>query len=386
MLLLVLVDVVANLISGGSARPWSLPLLVGIVVLLVAVTVWQYLMEHPGTPKRAWTSGRSPYPGLEAFTEQDAVVFFGREPQITELVDRLHPILPRNAHRFVAVVGPSGVGKSSLVQAGLLPRLAGRRGRWVIVPPLLPGDHPTRSLADSLGVPEADLADALRAAGGGRTTSVLVVIDQAEELLTLTGAKERDAFLELLCDALAQDPRLWVVATLRSEFLTGFLETDFADLFQHPLAIGTLGRAALSAVIEGPAAQAGPSAVKSGSSCTVTRTRSGAWLGHRTASAWRLPQRTVPSGCGTPSAARRGSFCAATKTGSGPRPGRWTASGLRPPHTTAQPGYRTPLVVSSGSSCAAIKTWFTAWRGRRTARTSQLPHATVPPGCGRRPW
>ncbi|MGH8902876.1 MAG: AAA family ATPase [Egibacteraceae bacterium] len=256
VLLLVLVDVVANLISGGSARPWSMPLLVGIVVLLVAVTVWQYLVEHPGIPKRVWTAERPPYPGLEAFTEQDAAVFFGREPQITELVDRLHPTLPRNAHQFVAVVGPSGAGKSSLVQAGLLPRLAGRRGRWVIVPPLLPGDHPTRSLADSLGVPEADLAEALRAAGDGRA-SVLLVIDQAEELLTLTGPKERDAFLELLRRAMEQDPRLWVVATLRSEFLTSFLETDFADLFHQPVTIGALDRAALSAVIEGPAEQAG---------------------------------------------------------------------------------------------------------------------------------
>ncbi len=267
VLLFVLVDVVATLITSGSARPWSVPLLGVTVVLLAAVTVWQYLMEHPGAPKRAWTAERPPYPGLEAFTEQDAAVFFSREPQIAELVDRLHPTLPRSAHRFVAVVGPSGAGKSSLVQAGLLPRLAQRRGRWVVVPPLLPADHPVRSLADTLAVPEAELADGpaalvrlvepLRAAGGGSAASVLLVIDQAEELLTLTGAKERDAFLELLRDALEQDPRLWVVATLRSEFLTGFLETDFADLFHQPVTIGALDRAALSAVIEGPAAQAG---------------------------------------------------------------------------------------------------------------------------------
>jgi hypothetical protein len=43
------------------------------------------------SPKRAWTATRPPYPGLEAFTEQDAGVFFAREAEIKQLVDRLHP-------------------------------------------------------------------------------------------------------------------------------------------------------------------------------------------------------------------------------------------------------------------------------------------------------
>ncbi len=94
-------------------------------------------------------------------------------------------------------------------------------------------------------------------AAGGHSAPVLLVIDQAEELLTRTGEQERTAFLALLRAGLREDPRLWVVATLHSEFLTGFLISGFADLFQNLVAIGSLERAALVQVIEGPAAQAG---------------------------------------------------------------------------------------------------------------------------------
>jgi WD40 repeat protein len=213
--------------------------------------VWLHLLERPPSPTPVWDATRPPYPGLESFVEQDAGVFFGREAQIAELHDRLHPTVPDQAHRFVAVIGPSGVGKSSLIQAGLLPRLAQRRSRWVIAPPLVPGDQPSVSLASAL---TAVLPSAL---GSGRSASVLLVIDQAEELLTRAGEKERAAFLGLLDIALRDNPKLWVVATLRSEFLTGLLTSGFAELFRNPMVIGSLARAALVQVIEGPAAQAG---------------------------------------------------------------------------------------------------------------------------------
>jgi energy-coupling factor transporter ATP-binding protein EcfA2 len=285
VLLVVLMDIVTQFVTSDpihlppvleAVKSLAGPLLGVTVLLLVGGTVWLYLLENPASVVRVWAASRPPYPGLEAFTEQDAPVLFGRESQISELVDRLHPVMARSAHRFVAVVGPSGVGKSSLVQAGLLARLTERRGGWVVVPPLLPGHHPIRSLAHSLAVllpgSQAEMlatqltdegsAALTRVAGtlraqGGRVTPVLLVIDQAEELLTLTGARERAEFLELLRCGLEQDPSLWVIATLRSEFLTGFLQTGFADLFYHPVIIGTLDRAALVEVIEGPAAQVG---------------------------------------------------------------------------------------------------------------------------------
>src|SRR5688572_7520454 len=97
-----------------------------------------------------WESDGSPYPGLEAFTERDAAVFFGRDGEVTELLERLHPVAPARLNRLVTVVGPSGVGKTSLIQAGVLPRLRQRRGGWIVPPQVVPGDRPLRSLARSL--------------------------------------------------------------------------------------------------------------------------------------------------------------------------------------------------------------------------------------------
>jgi hypothetical protein len=125
------------------------------------------LTEQVGTTTstlrlRAEWAGR-PYPGLAAFTADEAPIFSGRDAETDQLVARLG----EGGQRFLAVVGESGTGKSSLVAAGLLPRLRagaapGSRG-WVYLPrftPALEGDgaeagDPFRSLASALclGVP-----------------------------------------------------------------------------------------------------------------------------------------------------------------------------------------------------------------------------------------
>src|SRR4051794_3398229 len=87
----------------------------------------------------AWDPDRSPYPGLVPFAPEDAAVFFGRQQETHRLVELLTPTLQRGPGRFVAVVGPSGSGKASLLHAGLLPRLARQPERWLVVPPLRPG-------------------------------------------------------------------------------------------------------------------------------------------------------------------------------------------------------------------------------------------------------
>lgn len=225
-------------------REWSVPLVGLGLAALVAGQIWLHLLDRPLPPHRVWDSDQPPYPGLEAFTEHDAAVFFGRDREIAELVDRLHPTVPARAHRFVTVVGPSGSGKSSLVRAGLLPALSRRRGRWACGPVLQPGTDPVAGLVRGLG----DLAAARPA---------LLVIDQLEELLTLSGPGERAAFHTAVRDALDADPRLWIVATLRSDFLTDLLDSGFADLIRQPSVIGVLGRGQLHEVITRPAEQAG---------------------------------------------------------------------------------------------------------------------------------
>jgi WD40 repeat protein len=268
-----------NASQGVSVvRRWSLPLAAVILLLIVGLMVWQHMVEDRlVSPARVvWESDRSPYPGLEAFTERDAAVFFGRDVEVAELLERLHPVVPAQANRLVAVVGPSGVGKSSLIQAGVLPRLRQRRGGWVVLPQVVPGDHPLRSLARALAVAGVGhgvekvhaglvagvaylprLVDELRAAHGRATAPALLIVDQAEELVTLSGEAEREGFLTQLADALAADPRLWVILIMRSEFLTAFLGTQQARLFRDPVAVGALSNAALVEVIERPARCAG---------------------------------------------------------------------------------------------------------------------------------
>src|SRR4051812_4157340 len=98
----------------------------------------------------AWDPTRSPYPGLMPFAPEDAAVFFGRQAETHRLMELLTPTLQRGPGRFVAVIGPSGSGKSSLLHAGLLPRLARSPERWLVVPPLRPGGQPTTALAGCL--------------------------------------------------------------------------------------------------------------------------------------------------------------------------------------------------------------------------------------------
>jgi hypothetical protein len=124
----------------------------------------------------AWDSNRPPYPGLKSFSGDDAAVFFGRDHEIARLVELLQPTLQRGAGRFVAVVGPSGSGKSSLMRAGLLPRLERLDPCWVVLPVLVPGQQPTRNLAYCLAAafaargqprPVEDVATALGRGGAG---------------------------------------------------------------------------------------------------------------------------------------------------------------------------------------------------------------------------
>ncbi|MCP2249324.1 nSTAND1 domain-containing NTPase [Lentzea aerocolonigenes] len=171
------------------------------------------------------TKGRrlaSPFPGLKAFDEHQASLFFGREDDIQRLAE---PLLGRREFGALAVIGPSGAGKSSLVRAGLIPLL--RREGWTIIGPITP----------SQGVlPTVE--------GPGRR---LVVLDQAEELL----ATESAALVQRL--VAASRGEAWVVYTVRADFLDELMRReDFEPLFRDNFLVTPLTKAELPVVVNGP--------------------------------------------------------------------------------------------------------------------------------------
>ncbi len=204
-------------------------------------------------------AARNPYKGLRPFREADAGDFFGREVLVDQMVDRL-----RCGARLVAVVGPSGSGKSSAVAAGLIPRL--RSGivsgseRWLIAS-LVPGRHPlaeSEMMLARAATPNGPPGHPLPLSEANRP--VLLVIDQFEELFMACDPRSRDAYLDVLADALGDaDGQLTVVVTLRADhYDRPLLHPRFAQLF----ASGVLNAlpmtaAELHAAVVAPAAGAG---------------------------------------------------------------------------------------------------------------------------------
>jgi serine/threonine protein kinase len=183
----------------------------------------------------------NPYKGLKAFQAADERDFFGREDFVQKLLKRLTPVQSLtktdDTIRFLAVVGPSGGGKSSVVRAGLIPALlrGGLPGsdRWFVVE-MLPGAHPFDELEVALlkiAPNQAQLRDQLLRDERGLIraaqlllpqddSELVIVIDQFEEVFTLVSDEtQRQRFLALLVAAVT-DPRsrIRIVVTLRADF------------------------------------------------------------------------------------------------------------------------------------------------------------------------
>jgi DNA-binding SARP family transcriptional activator len=225
---------------------------------------------------------RNPYKGLRPFGEADAADFFGREALTARLVERLAE--EARGSGLLAIVGPSGSGKSSVVRAGLVPAVrAGAvdgSARWPVAV-MLPGSRPFDELATALqsaggetgtgaGVPStAGLADDRAVLAGAIESLVpkggrlLLVIDQLEELWTLAHDEVTPtAFIETLGAALASTAgRLVVVATLRVDHLEAALRSPaLGPLVRNGTElVPPLDQDELARAIERPAARAGMS-------------------------------------------------------------------------------------------------------------------------------
>jgi hypothetical protein len=221
----------------------------------------------------------SPFPGLRAFTPRDAPIFFGRGREIDDLVDRLAD----ETQRFLAVVGASGSGKSSLVAAGLIPRLqanaleGSRDWRYLRFTPVEAGNGPLRALANGLNTllsPEEWPTDVILAKLSAQPGAIgeiveaalarmpdselLIYVDQFEELFTAVANEDREPFLSVLAGA-ANCPRVRFVITVRADFLARCVEIpELAGLLRsglYPLAIASFD--SLLEMISKPAERAG---------------------------------------------------------------------------------------------------------------------------------
>jgi hypothetical protein len=214
-----------------------------------------------------WDPHRSPYPGLGRLDADHAAVLFGRDAEIGACIGRLSG--PRPLPLLVS--GPSGSGKSSLIRAGVLPRIARVQGTRVL-PVVEPGNSPLQRVALAFaaggdGGDRPDTAaliadrngfafavDRLVASGTGR---VVLFLDQAEDLTTRADAAQVE---DLVARLRAVDPdRLVVISAVRSASLEAWLQDpNLAWLGQaDPVWVRPLDRSALREVIVGPAHVAG---------------------------------------------------------------------------------------------------------------------------------
>ena len=233
-----------------------------------------------------WDGSRSPYPGMVPFHEADAPVFFGREDEIQHGIDLLNRLRRFNQARLAVVLGASGSGKWSLVRAGLLSAVAARRRNVAAGEPIRRrrdafketaialaysfdehGDH--RSWRDIQRILHAaaeqgscdgflELLEDLRILAKQREATILLVVDQAEELLT-DGETGSRRFLDLLRGLLGvPDSAVLMLCTLRSDYLGVFQQHPAVNgLAFEALTVGPISRAGLVQVIEGPAEKAG---------------------------------------------------------------------------------------------------------------------------------
>lgn len=223
----------------------------------------------------AWEQGRPPYPGLLAFTEADAPVYFGRDDEIRRLIERLNARRAQGGVSILALLGASGSGKSSLLRAGVVPRLKRDQRNWVVLQPIRPQPDPIEALAVSLAIahdrgggwrllrerlngPEAvrhlrDQLTDIQVARGAGNASILLPVDQAEELFTVVAPAAADRFLELLSAAAAGELPLLTVLALRSDFLGRLQQASHLTARFEEFSLGPLPKARFRQVIEGPA-------------------------------------------------------------------------------------------------------------------------------------
>jgi len=231
--------------------------------------------------------GFCPYPGLESFTKDYDKYFFGRQRETVELLTTFSLGGSGHLQRWLQIEGNSGIGKSSLVQSGVLPAIragwldeGSQRNRWYIAI-MRPGNDPCENLAAQLRSILAtvapsdfaadiekirdfrnsnprDLVFALKSAlPASSNRRFLLVVDQLEEVITLTTeSKCRERFDTLLANAINErDCPFYLITTIRSDFMLHFSEVPkLQEVLQQSMRyfLKPIGRIGLKDAVETP--------------------------------------------------------------------------------------------------------------------------------------
>jgi tetratricopeptide (TPR) repeat protein len=251
-------------------------------------------------------AGRRLYPGLAALDENDAAIFFGRDGEVVKALDKIRGLSRSGVVRSLIIVGASGAGKSSFLRAGLWPRLKRDDRSWLPLPVIRPErgaisgsfglaralqnlllEEPFASRLRSQSLPKTRgaiasfistekggferLIAAIREAGQPPTLgnealpppTVILSIDQGEELFNEEGRREARLLLELLTEALSTDPHLFALIAMRSDAFSQ-LQNDplFVKVEKDVFSLDMMQAGSYREVIEGPARLAQPKPLK----------------------------------------------------------------------------------------------------------------------------
>jgi WD40 repeat protein len=251
-------------------------------------------------------AGRRPYPGFPPLEEQDAAIFFGRDAQIVRGLDKMRNIARTGVDRMLVILGASGSGKSSFLRAGLLPRLKRDDRTWLPLRVIRPERRVisgTFGLAPALQqtISEAPFANSMRKRGLPRSRAavqefiettedgllkifaalretaqmpgpseentppptIVVPVDQGEELFNSEDRGEAMRFIEILAHTLKADPLALALVTMRSDAFPRLQnEVLLADLSKDTFTLDTMLEGSYRAIIEGPARLVQPHPLK----------------------------------------------------------------------------------------------------------------------------
>ncbi|MEQ9316834.1 MAG: TIR domain-containing protein, partial [Henriciella sp.] len=265
------------------------------------VTRLRYGLEKAGAGPENFPlmQGRPPYPGLKALTESDAALFFGRDAEVLSALDTLREIRDTGRKRIFVILGASGSGKSSLLRAGLWPRINRNDRQFLALPTVRPGNAPLtgpqgfwQALATALsderraqhiGPTVPRTATALRVAAEQQpdavsnvvralqqaaftsfadphapVPSVVLSIDQGEELMSGEDGAESDRFLRIINKLITDIPELIVIVAIRSDEYPQLQNDErFPQDELRPFNLSAMGPAGLARVISGPANRVG---------------------------------------------------------------------------------------------------------------------------------